>query len=88
MDSEPGTCTAARTLRQCVPEHLRKYIYALSSDLSDDAKKEIWEKFAAGEIRILFVTDAAGMGCNASSIEYVFIFNCPKALSIVLQRWG
>lgn len=88
MDSEAGTRAAARTLRQCVPENLRKYIYALSADLSDEGKKQIWDKFVAGDIRILFATDAAGMGCNDSCIQYVFILNCPKALCIVFQRWG
>ncbi|KAE9410023.1 P-loop containing nucleoside triphosphate hydrolase protein, partial [Gymnopus androsaceus JB14] len=88
FNSEAGTRSAARTLRQCVPEHLCKYIYAFSSDLSDEGKQVIWDHFVKEEIRILCATDAAGMGCNVSDIMYIFIFKCPKSLAIVLQQWG
>ncbi|KAJ7264712.1 hypothetical protein C8J57DRAFT_987284, partial [Mycena rebaudengoi] len=33
-------------------------------------------------------TDTAGMGCNVPDVEYSIVFECPKSLSVLVQRWG
>ncbi|KAI1781803.1 P-loop containing nucleoside triphosphate hydrolase protein [Ganoderma leucocontextum] len=88
FDSQMGCRQAVDSLRKCLPAHLRRAVYAFSSDLSERSKIDTWERFAAGEYRILCATDAAGMGCNVPDVRYIILFKCPASLSVVAQRWG
>ncbi|KAJ7159123.1 hypothetical protein C8R43DRAFT_882386, partial [Mycena crocata] len=44
--------------------------------------------FLTGRYHILCATDAARMGCNMPDVEYSIIFECPRSLSVLVQRWG
>jgi superfamily II DNA/RNA helicase len=63
-------------------------VVSYSADISEAAKKDIWEGFLSGRYRILCATDAAGMGCNAPDVEYSIVFECPRSLAVLVQRWG
>ncbi|KII84369.1 hypothetical protein PLICRDRAFT_118086, partial [Plicaturopsis crispa FD-325 SS-3] len=88
FNSEAECRLAVRTLRKCLPAHLRDCVQPFSSNLSEEAKTRSWEGFSNGHIRILCATDAAGMGCNVPDVRYSVIFGCPKSLATVAQRWG
>jgi len=90
FDSEAQCREAVQFIRKLLPPHLRSYVHAFSSDLSEKGKEAAWAKFQQGEYRILCATDAAGMGCNVPDIKYVVSFGVPKSksLSTVAQRWG
>ncbi|KAJ7112390.1 P-loop containing nucleoside triphosphate hydrolase protein, partial [Mycena crocata] len=74
--------------KRALPAHLRGCVVAYSSEISEAAKKDIWEGFLSGRYRILCATDAAGMGCNVPDIEYSIVFECPRSLAVLVQRWG
>ncbi|KAJ7263905.1 P-loop containing nucleoside triphosphate hydrolase protein [Mycena rebaudengoi] len=86
--SEAACAKAKATWRRALPPHLRDCVYAYSSGISEEAKKECWEGFMSGRYRILCATDAAGMGCNVPDVEYSIVFECPRSLSVLVQRWG
>jgi superfamily II DNA helicase RecQ len=86
--SVAGTGTSKAAWRRALPAHLRNCIVSYSSEISEAAKKDVWEGFLSGRYRILCVTDAAGMGCNVPDIEYSIVFECPKSLAVLVQRWG
>ncbi len=88
FDSEDACRASTDILRKCLPAHLRSAVYAFSSIHSEAAKERCWTRFASGEYRFLCATDAAGMGCNVADIKNIVIFNCPRTLSVVAQRWG
>lgn len=88
FESQLACRQATETLRKCLPVHLRRAVYAFSSDLSERSKMDTWERFAAGEYRILCATDAAGMGCNVPDVRYIVLFRCPSSLPVLAQRWG
>ncbi|KAH9922989.1 P-loop containing nucleoside triphosphate hydrolase protein [Fomitopsis serialis] len=88
FESENACLQAKITLRKCLPAHLRDTVYAFSSSISEKAKRQVWDRFREGSLRILCATDAAGMGCNVPDIQYVIIIGCPRSLSVVAQRWG
>ncbi|KII94571.1 hypothetical protein PLICRDRAFT_78736, partial [Plicaturopsis crispa FD-325 SS-3] len=88
FDSEAACRLAVRTLRKCLPAHLRDCVQAFSSDLSEEGKQKCWDGFSSGRIRIVCATDAAGMGCNVPDVRYSIIFGCPKSLAVIAQRWG
>ncbi|KAF9231154.1 hypothetical protein BU15DRAFT_56515, partial [Melanogaster broomeanus] len=46
------------------------------------------QRFEIGEIKVLFTTEAAGMGCDMPHIELVIQFMVPASLSIWMQRAG
>jgi superfamily II DNA helicase RecQ len=87
-DSVAGTKAAKETWRRALPPHLRDCVYAYSADISEAAKQECWDGFRSGRYRILCATDAAGMGCNVPDVEYSIVFECPKSLAVLVQRWG
>jgi superfamily II DNA helicase RecQ len=86
--SVAGTKTGKETWRRALPPHLRDCVYAYSADISEAAKQECWEGFRSGRYRILCATDAAGMGCNVPDVDYSIVFECPKSLAVLVQRWG
>ncbi|KAL1686921.1 P-loop containing nucleoside triphosphate hydrolase protein, partial [Schizophyllum commune] len=88
FESEAQCRSMAQELRKCLPAHLRDSVFAYSSNLSEKAKQQCWDRFMKGEIRILCATDAAGMGCNVSDVKFVIIFGRPPSFAAVIQRWG
>lgn len=86
--SEDACRKAKDTWRRALPPHLRDCVYAYSSGISEAAKQDCWDGFLSGQYRILCATDAAGMGCNVPDVEYSIVFECPKSLAVVVQRWG
>jgi superfamily II DNA helicase RecQ len=74
--------------RRALPAHLRGCVVAYSSEISEAAKKDIWEGFLSGRYRILCAKDVAGMGCNAPDVEYSIVFECLRSLAVLVQRWG
>ncbi|KIK78133.1 hypothetical protein PAXRUDRAFT_127068, partial [Paxillus rubicundulus Ve08.2h10] len=44
--------------------------------------------FREGKIKILFTTEAAGMGCDMPHIKLVVPFLVPRSLSILMQHAG
>lgn len=74
--------------KRALPAHLRCCVVSYSSEISEAAKKDIWEGFLSGRYRILCATDAAGMGCNAPDVEYSIVFQCTRSLAVLVQRWG
>ncbi|KAI0317120.1 P-loop containing nucleoside triphosphate hydrolase protein, partial [Amylostereum chailletii] len=88
FDKIRGAEQAVQTLRKCLPRHLRGFVQTFKSTSSEKAKAKIWDSFKSGQIHILCATDAAGMGCNVPDVEYVAVFNVPRSLSVLMQRWG
>ncbi|KAJ7710311.1 P-loop containing nucleoside triphosphate hydrolase protein [Mycena metata] len=88
FDSETECGNGVNTVRSALPEHLRDCVYAFSSGISEEAKRDCWEGFRSGRYRIVCCTDAAGMGCNVHDVKITVIFRCPKSLAVVAQRWG
>jgi superfamily II DNA/RNA helicase len=88
FDSEMACGKGVNTVRSALPAHLRDCVYAFSSGISEDAKKDCWEGFMSGKYRIICCTDAAGMGCNVPDVKITAIFDCPDSLAVVSQRWG
>lgn len=85
----PEACRAAvDTFRKCLPPHLRGTVQNFSSGLSPDGKRDLWRKFARGEVRILCCTDAVGMGCNVPDIAMTVVAGPVTSLSVLSQRWG
>ncbi|KAJ7722837.1 P-loop containing nucleoside triphosphate hydrolase protein [Mycena metata] len=87
-DSVAGCGKGKETWRRALPAHLRDCVYEYSSEISEAAKQECWEGFRSGRYRILCATDAAGMGCNVPDVEYSIVFESPKSLGVLVQRWG
>lgn len=56
--------------------------------LSDEYKSETMEKFRNGKVRVLFATEAAGMGCDISDIVCVIQFGVPNSIISLVQRLG
>ncbi|KAJ7195377.1 P-loop containing nucleoside triphosphate hydrolase protein [Mycena pura] len=88
FDSETACGKGVNTVRSALPAHLRDCVYAFSSGISEDAKKDCWEGFMSGRYRIICCTDAAGMGCNVHDVKITIIFDCPSSLAVLSQRWG
>ncbi|KAF8184132.1 P-loop containing nucleoside triphosphate hydrolase protein [Mycena galopus ATCC 62051] len=86
--SVAGTTKAKAEWRRALPAHLRSCVVSYSADISEAAKKDIWEGFLSGRYRILCATDAAGMGCNVPDIDYSIVFERPRSLAVLVQRWG
>ncbi|KAF7331133.1 P-loop containing nucleoside triphosphate hydrolase protein [Mycena sanguinolenta] len=79
---------ALEHLRDRLPPHLQGAIALYHSRRSKHSKQIIMEKFRKGEIKILLVTEAAGMGCDIPHVEQVVQFMVPASLSIWMQRAG
>ncbi|KAG8923320.1 hypothetical protein FRC01_012897 [Tulasnella sp. 417] len=88
IQNETACRKAKDTIRRCLPSHLRNMVYNFSSSLSEKAKQGLWDRFKKGEIKILFSTDAAGMGCNVPDIDLVVVAGDPSTVSAVEKRWG
>lgn len=56
--------------------------------MSASAKTRLLDAFQRGDVKILFCTDAAGMGCNVPDIDVIIIAGDPTSISAVAQRWG
>ncbi|KAF8152025.1 P-loop containing nucleoside triphosphate hydrolase protein [Mycena galopus ATCC 62051] len=51
-------------------------------------KRNLVERLCKGEIRILFCTDAVGMGCNMRNIERVILWGLPPSFCSLIQQAG
>ncbi|KAF8834281.1 P-loop containing nucleoside triphosphate hydrolase protein [Paxillus ammoniavirescens] len=67
---------------------LRNQVAVYHSQLTSWTKKILLARFGNGEIRVLFTTEAAGMGCDMPHIELVVQFMVSASLSIWMQRAG
>ncbi|GJJ69733.1 hypothetical protein EMPS_02081 [Entomortierella parvispora] len=56
--------------------------------LSDEYKSDTMEKFRRGEVRVLFASDAVGMGCDISDVDCVIQFGVPDSVLSLVQRLG
>ncbi|KAF8546013.1 hypothetical protein OG21DRAFT_1528106 [Imleria badia] len=65
-----------------------RWVGVFHSWLTQCAKHILLEKFARGEIKVLFTTEAVGMGCDLPNIELVVQFMVPENLSIWMQWVG
>lgn len=84
-----GDCrNAVHFIRKFLPRHLRNTVQPFSSSLSTNGKDIHWDDFMKGTTRVLCATDAAGMGCNVTDVQYVVSFGIPKSVGQVFQRWG
>ncbi|KAJ7640072.1 P-loop containing nucleoside triphosphate hydrolase protein [Mycena polygramma] len=51
-------------------------------------KRHLEERLRKGEIRVLFCTDAVGMGCDMRNIERVVLWGLPPSFCALVQRAG
>ncbi|KAJ7869594.1 P-loop containing nucleoside triphosphate hydrolase protein [Mycena olivaceomarginata] len=51
-------------------------------------KRNLEEQLRKGEIRVLFCTDAVGMGCDMRNIERVILWGLPPSFCALVQRAG
>ncbi|KAG8724199.1 hypothetical protein FRC12_002125 [Ceratobasidium sp. 428] len=51
-------------------------------------RSEVMEKFASGKVKVIFATEAAGMGCDISNIKRVFQFGICGSIDAFMQRIG
>ncbi|KAK0444522.1 P-loop containing nucleoside triphosphate hydrolase protein [Desarmillaria tabescens] len=49
LDSEAGCHSLVQSLHKCLPKHLCTCVHAFSSDLSEEAKQQCWDKFTTGD---------------------------------------
>ncbi|KAF8838048.1 P-loop containing nucleoside triphosphate hydrolase protein [Paxillus ammoniavirescens] len=77
-----------RWVRENSSPELRNQVAVYHSQLTPRTKKMLLERFQMGEIKVLFTTEAAGMGCDMPHIELVIQFMVPASLSIWMQRAG
>ncbi|KAF9242905.1 P-loop containing nucleoside triphosphate hydrolase protein [Melanogaster broomeanus] len=75
-------------LHENAPEHLRHQIVCYNSHRITCSKCLVLRLYREGRIKILFTTEAAGMGCDMPHIEIVVQFMVLKSLSIWMQRAG
>ncbi|TDL26226.1 hypothetical protein BD410DRAFT_895637 [Rickenella mellea] len=91
FDSVKECHLAVQTLRKCLPEHLRDCIqvfYPNSPRMCEEGNVLRGERLKKGHTRLVCSTDAAGMGCNVTDIDYSFIHGLPRgpSESLVAQR--
>ncbi|KLO04077.1 hypothetical protein SCHPADRAFT_809818, partial [Schizopora paradoxa] len=78
---------AVDILRLLLPEHLRSSLYAYTAVYSDKYKEKVMKWFRTGQVRWLFCTDAAGMGCDIPDIEFSVVYGVDDLCS-AMQKGG
>ncbi|EDR05878.1 uncharacterized protein LACBIDRAFT_302478 [Laccaria bicolor S238N-H82] len=58
------------------------------SKVGQKRKRELEEKLQNGEIRILFCTDAVGMGCDMRNISHTILWGLPPSFCALVQQAG
>ncbi|KAF8996926.1 P-loop containing nucleoside triphosphate hydrolase protein [Cyathus striatus] len=77
-------CDICRIL---VAKEYEDIMYPLTATSSEEFKDEVMKQFLDGDVRILFVTMAVGMGTDVPDIEQVIIFRV-EGLSSAYQKGG
>ncbi|KAF8222182.1 hypothetical protein L208DRAFT_1173292, partial [Tricholoma matsutake] len=70
---------ALKWIQNQLPPHLHGQVAVYSSQHSKCAKDHVLQDYQRGQIKILFTTEAAGMGCNLPHVEQVVQFMVPKS---------
>ncbi|KAJ6604921.1 P-loop containing nucleoside triphosphate hydrolase protein [Mycena sp. CBHHK59/15] len=68
-----------------IPEDCIAFYHA---KIGQAQKRHLEERLRKGEIRILFCTDAVGMGCDMRNIERVILWGLPPSFCALVQRAG
>ncbi|KAH7924177.1 P-loop containing nucleoside triphosphate hydrolase protein, partial [Leucogyrophana mollusca] len=79
---------ACQWIRKNSPTDIRHQVAVYHSRRTPAAKRIILRLFKEGKIKMLFTTEAAGMGCDMPHIVQVVQFMVPASLSIWMQRAG
>lgn len=79
---------ALKWIRNQLPPHLRGQVAVYNSRRSKCTKDRVLQDYRRSRIKILFTTEAAGMGCDLPHVEQVVQFMVPKSMSIWMQRAG
>ena len=73
---------------QLLPSHLRQCTDIFYGSCTAKHRASILKQFKLGEVRVLFATEAFGLGCDISFIKYVIQWgNADSSLSLE-QHWG
>jgi superfamily II DNA helicase RecQ len=78
---------ARRLLRRFLPKHLHPLLRIFTATYSEEYKERTMQDFLVGNIRWLFCTDAAGMGCDIPDIQRVVIYGIQDLCS-AMQKGG
>ncbi len=78
---------ACSIIRNLLPKHLAASTAVFTAVYSDSYKEEKMAAFRSGEIRWLFCTDAAGMGCDVPDILQVVVYGAQDLCS-AFQKGG
>ncbi|KAL7267476.1 hypothetical protein RUND412_009939, partial [Rhizina undulata] len=84
LDSRVAVCDLTTALIKLLPTAGASYVDLIcdySAALSIERRKEVLQKFAKGQCRILVFTEAAGMGLDISDIVRVIQWNVPSLLN-------
>ncbi|EMD39694.1 hypothetical protein CERSUDRAFT_121909 [Gelatoporia subvermispora B] len=79
---------ACEHLRERLPPHLRDQVEFLYLLRSTRAKRMVMKNFRTGKIKILCVTEAAGMQLDVGDVVRVIQFRIPQSLSVLYQLYG
>ncbi|KAJ7577329.1 P-loop containing nucleoside triphosphate hydrolase protein [Mycena floridula] len=82
------TQSLCQQLKQKHPDLPPGSIDFLHANRSKRDKKKAMKRFRDGDIRILFATEAVGMGTDIADIQVVIHFGVLRSLSVFLQRIG
>lgn len=75
-------------LRRLLPPHLRSSLDSYTSAASQIDRRNLLERFQRHELRILFATEAFGVGCDVPEIEHGIQFGNPDSLVQLDQHIG
>lgn len=87
--SRKSDCTnAAFHFRQLIPPHLHSAITVFSGGCTAVQRQEILNRMKSGVLRVVFATEAFGLGCDVSGIELVVQYGDPQSLVTLMQHQG
>ncbi len=83
-------CRAACALwRLLLPLHLRSSVAVFTGALTQRQRSRTLERFRTGtDLRIVFATEAFGMGCDIAGIDISLQYGDPSNLMSLAQHWG
>ncbi|KAJ7803828.1 P-loop containing nucleoside triphosphate hydrolase protein [Mycena olivaceomarginata] len=80
-----GYCNTRLAWRGCMRCECIAFYHA---KIGQAQKRNLEERLRKGKIRILFCTDAVGMGCDMRNIERVVLWGLPPSFCALVQRAG
>ncbi|KAI9434228.1 hypothetical protein H4582DRAFT_2060408 [Lactarius indigo] len=80
--------TAWHWFQEHLPQHLWDHVQCFNSWCGEQSKSCVLTEFDHSDVDILFASEAAGMGCDHSEINFVVQFMTPDSLGVWLQRAG